>query len=120
MRGPYPDRNCHPEEVESRANRATPDEEPALSLPKGPLQLADSRGDLVPAGITVPLASRRIFARAQCANSFTLTRTNIGRTMVATRCGRKEIRSFFLGRPECSPERSTPSQPPQSSQGAEL
>jgi hypothetical protein len=31
---------CHPEEAESRAKRATPDEEPALSLPKGPMHLA--------------------------------------------------------------------------------
>jgi hypothetical protein len=30
----------HPEEAESHAKRATPDEELALSLPKGPMQLA--------------------------------------------------------------------------------
>jgi hypothetical protein len=30
---------CHPEEAESHAKRATPAEEPALSLPKGPMQL---------------------------------------------------------------------------------
>jgi hypothetical protein len=28
---------CHPEEAESYAKRATPDEDPALSLPKGPM-----------------------------------------------------------------------------------
>jgi hypothetical protein len=28
---------CHPEEAESSAKRATPDEEPALSLPKEPM-----------------------------------------------------------------------------------
>ncbi len=37
------DLGCHPEEAESHAKRATPDEEPALSLPKGPVQLAGSR-----------------------------------------------------------------------------
>jgi hypothetical protein len=34
---------CHPEEAESHAKRATPDEEPALSLPKGPMQLPVTR-----------------------------------------------------------------------------
>ena len=34
------DLRCHPEEAESHAKRATPDEGPALSLPKGPMQLA--------------------------------------------------------------------------------
>jgi hypothetical protein len=34
------DSSCHPEEAGSHAKRATPDEEPALSLPKGPMQLA--------------------------------------------------------------------------------
>jgi hypothetical protein len=29
---------CHPEEAELHAKRATPNEEPALSLPKGPMQ----------------------------------------------------------------------------------
>jgi hypothetical protein len=33
---------CHPEEAESHAKRTTPDEGPALSLPKGPMQLADA------------------------------------------------------------------------------
>jgi hypothetical protein len=32
--------SCHPEAAESLAQRGTPNEEPALSLPKGPMQLA--------------------------------------------------------------------------------
>jgi hypothetical protein len=36
------DFRCHSDEAESHAQRAAPDEEPALSLPKGPMQLACS------------------------------------------------------------------------------
>ena len=37
---------CHSEKAESHAKRATPNEEPALSLPKGPMQLALSAIDV--------------------------------------------------------------------------
>jgi hypothetical protein len=87
---------CHPEEAESYAKRATPDEEPALTLPQQPMHFV----------ATLSAADRRNIGKRTTSEAAESSRM-FG---CPWKSGSSEARKSFATRPDFSPVVQTPVQ----------